>query len=101
MLSPSRSLCCVLTMPVEDDGWGGGDGVRAVSVGWGGNDGVWAVSAREPQCDGDHDGWGCLYTSEEIIRDIVRTMVSHVCADSRAEARSVTTEMLRCAMRAH
>ena len=93
-------------MPVEDDdGWGGGD----VSVGWGGNDAEWAVSARRPQCDGVrcNDGWGCIYceeiihTSEEIIRDVVRTMVSQVCADSRVEARSVTAEMLRCAMRAH
>ena len=89
-------------MPVVDDGWGGDDGVWAVSDdGWGGDDGVWAVSAQDLRYDGSYDGWGCRLTSKEVILDIAQTMVYHVRENSRAKAQSVTTEMLRCEMRAH
>ena len=76
-------------MPMVGDGCGGGDP------------------------DGEHgpDGWGPVVggydrsggpiTGEEVIRDIVHTMVADVWENSRPEARSVTAEMLRCAMPAN
>ena len=88
-------------MPMVDDGWGG-DG------------GAWVLGARPPRVwfrehgsdgwgplEGGYDSWGGRITGEEVIRDIVHTMVADVCENSRAEARSVTAEMLRCAMPAN
>ena len=79
-----------------------------VEDGWGGDGGAWAVGARDPRMwfhepgldvwgppEGGYDGWGCRITGEEVIRDIVDKMVADVRANSRAEARSVTAEMLR------
>ena len=46
----------------------------------------------------DYDGSGHQMTGEEVIRDVVNTMVNDIREDARAVIKAVTVEVLRCAM---